>query len=356
MSQQVVDFEFDGTLREYTLIALPNLFLSIATLGLYRFWATTRIRRYLWSRTVFMGDRLEWSGTGLELFKGALAALIVVLTPIWLANFALRELAIHGHAFIARGLSFAELPLFYAVVGAGVFRALRYRLSRTYWRGIRGGSSDPGLRFGLAYAWKNALAMATFGITLPWAMVSLWNQRWRAMSFGNWAIEANGRARRLGLPFLLCYLAPAVGIGVVLLLVRSGLVLTFFGYEPRTPLEWVLIRLPAVFAFLFVCALIIAAFYASFFHQMVGSMAVGGMTFRFNAGAIEWMELYLGDMVLVAFTLGLGSAFLSYRHWKFTIRYLQIDGHIDLDTLSRSHTAAPSQGEGLLDAFDLGAL
>lgn len=360
MAEQVADFEFDGTLREYTLIALPNFLLTIATLGLYRFWATTRIRRYLWSRTLFMGDRLEWAGTGLELFKGALAALVIVFVPIWITNFGIRMLAEHarfpGHVWLAQGLSLAQLVLFYALVGAAVFRGLRYRLSRTVWRGIHGGSADPGIRFGLAYAWKNTVAMATLGLLLPWAMVSLWNQRWRAMSFGGWTFVANGRVRGLGLPFLWCYAAPAAGVAVVWLLIRSGMVLTYFGIEPRTPLEWILIRLPALAAFLFVFALLITAYYASFFRRMVGAMSLGGMNFNFNANSIDWMELYLGDIFLVVFTLGFGSMFLAYRHWKFHIRFFQIDGTIDDEDLTRSSAPSPSQGEGLLDGFDMGAL
>lgn len=356
MADQAIDFEFDGSLKAYTAVVLPGFILTVATLGLYRFWNTTRIRRYLWSRTIFMGDRLEWTGTGRELFLGALAALILVLVPISLANFAIRQIALHGYRWVAVALSVAELLVFYALVGAAVMRALRYRLSRTQWRGIRGGSVDPGVRFGLAYAWKNALAMVTLGIALPWAMVSLWNQRWRAMSFGSLQFSAHGRARGLGLPFLLCYLAPVIAIGMVALLIWSGMTLTYFGYEPRTPLEWILIRLPAAFAFLFVIALIMTAYYASFFRQMVSNMALGGMRFRFNASAIDWMELFLGDVLLMVVTLGLGSMFLSYRHWTFHIRFFQIDGQIDTDDLNQSTTPAPAQGEGLLDTFDMGAL
>ncbi len=44
-------FEFNGTWREYAPIAFTNLLLTIVTLGIYRFWATARTRRYLWSLT-----------------------------------------------------------------------------------------------------------------------------------------------------------------------------------------------------------------------------------------------------------------------------------------------------------------
>lgn len=159
----VSDFEFDGNWREYAVIAFTNLVLTVATLGIYRFWATTRVRRYLWSRTLFMGDRLEWAGTGRELFRSGLTALLVVLVPLALANLAIRYLIIHKYTLAGQVLSLIVLIVFYTLVGMAVFRGLRYRLSRTYWRGIRGGSHDQGIRYGAASAWKNAVGFLPLG-------------------------------------------------------------------------------------------------------------------------------------------------------------------------------------------------
>lgn len=354
--EYVSDFEFDGNWREYAAIALPNLLLTIATLGIYRFWATTRVRRYLWSRTLFMGDRLEWAGTGRELFRSGLTALVAVVVPLGLANLAIRYLGVHKHLIAAQVLSLVVLFVFYALVGMAVFRGLRYRLSRTYWRGIRGGSYDQGLRYGFDNAWKSAIGFLPLGALYPWSMVSLWNQRWNAMSFGPWPFEARGRVSGLRLPYLWCYVAPAVAITLIVLLARSNMTLTYFGYEPRSPFEWVLMRLPILFGMLFLFGLISLAYYASFFRQMLRNTSLGGMSFNFNAGAIEWMELYLGDMLLIVSTLGLGWVFVSYRHWTFYLRYLQTDGRINIDAITQSETPAPQQGEGLLDAFDMGAL
>jgi len=354
--QYVGDLEFDGNWREYAAIALPNLLLTIATLGIYRFWATTRIRRYLWSRTLFMGDRLEWAGTGRELFRSGLTALLLVLAPLALANLAIRYLIVHKYAIAGQVLSLVVLLVFYTLVGTAVFRGLRYRLSRTYLRGIRGGSHDQGVAYGFGYAWKNAVALLPLGLMMPWAMVNLWNRRWNEMSFGQQSFVAHGRARRLWLPYLWCYVAPAVVVTASVLLARSNMTLTYFGIEPRTPLEWVLIRLPGLFAILFLFVLISLAYYASFFRQMVRSTSLGDMNFNFNAGALEWMELYFVDMLLVVFTLGLGWIFINYRHWVFYLRNLQTDGRITIDAIRQSSTPAPRHGEGLLDAFNLGAL
>ncbi len=51
-------FRFHGTWQEFAGIAFPNLLLTIVTLGIYRFWATTREREYLWSKTDFIDERL----------------------------------------------------------------------------------------------------------------------------------------------------------------------------------------------------------------------------------------------------------------------------------------------------------
>ncbi|WP_397603378.1 DUF898 family protein [Sphingorhabdus sp.] len=55
-------FRFHGSWQEFARIAFPNLLLTIVTLGIYRFWATTREREYLWGKTDFIDERLEWSG------------------------------------------------------------------------------------------------------------------------------------------------------------------------------------------------------------------------------------------------------------------------------------------------------
>src|SRR5215212_11699482 len=74
---------FTGNWREYLPIAATNALLIIATLGIYRFCATARQRRYLWSRTHVIDDSLEWSGTGKEMFIGFLIV-VAILLPFFL--------------------------------------------------------------------------------------------------------------------------------------------------------------------------------------------------------------------------------------------------------------------------------
>src|SRR5215212_9974556 len=118
---------FTGNWREYLPIAATNALLIIATLGIYRFWATARQRRYLWSRTHVIDDHLEWSGTGKEMFFGFLIV-IAVLAPFFLfIQFLFPALIARGKEGGAFGIIFLfEIGLIY-LGGFARFRALRYR-------------------------------------------------------------------------------------------------------------------------------------------------------------------------------------------------------------------------------------
>src|SRR3954469_7054606 len=95
---------FTGTWREYLPIAITNALLIVCTLGIYRFWATARQRRYLWSRTHFIDDSFEWTGTGKEMFIG-FVIVMCVLAPFFLFfQFLFPALVARGKAEAAFGI------------------------------------------------------------------------------------------------------------------------------------------------------------------------------------------------------------------------------------------------------------
>jgi len=349
-------FEFHGTWQEYAPIAFTNLLLTLVTLGIYRFWATARTRRYLWSRTRFIDDRFEWAGTGMELFKGAVMVFFVIGLPLIAFNFLIQRLVLNGNAAAAGVLGVAFFILVYWLVGVARFRALRYRLARTYWRGIRGGSENPGMAYGVSYMWKNFVGTFALGLLIPWSMVSLWNERWKAMSFGPYKFDAGGRVEGLMGRFLLCYAAPflaLIGLFVVLLPI---LMATNFGGDAEEAGAGFGLGLAGVFLAYFIFGLIVLAYYAKFFRQMVEATSLHTLNFGFTASTKDWLKLFLGDAALILFTLGIGVIFLTYRHWAFGVRHLHAFGYVEVDHLTQSTTPELREGEGLLDAFDMGAI
>lgn len=349
-------FEFEGRWQDYAPIAFTNLLLTLVTLGIYRFWGKARTRRYLWAHTRFIDDRLQWAGTGGELFRGALMALVVIVLPLVLLNMLVQSLILHGHPALGGLLGLIQFSLLVFLIGLALFRSLRYRLSRTYWRGIRGGSTDPGLAYGWSYLWKRAVGVITLGLMVPWSLVCLWNERWNRMSFGQYAFRSEATTAGLMGRFLLCYLAPFAGLILfgALAAAAAGLV----GATPRGPVMAgaVVVAILGALAFYLVFGLVVMAFYAKFFRQMVDGMSLHTLTFRFDARTGAWIALMLGDIALVICTLGIGIIFLDYRHWRFFITHLEAFGEIEMEAISQSTTPELRQGEGLLDAFDMGAL
>ncbi len=177
MATAVLETEFAGRRWPLFRLALKTSFLTVLTLGFYRFWMKTRLRRYYWSSIRPGGVPLEYVGEPLEKLLGFLIAVVFLAFYIGIANLILMFLSfsILGGSYAAYVVSFiGVIPiLFYAQ-----YRARRYVLARTRWRGIRLGM-EPGA---WGYAWR-ALAhwLATIlTLGLLWPRMTFWLEKYRA--------------------------------------------------------------------------------------------------------------------------------------------------------------------------------
>jgi uncharacterized membrane protein YjgN (DUF898 family) len=144
--------------------------LELITFGFYRFWLATDIRRHLWSHTSIGDDAPEYTGRGRELLIGFLFAL-AILVPIYLAYFLVGIEAERYKAFA----SFPLFLFFYLFGQFAIYRARRYRLTRTVWGGAL---LDGRFRLGLRSA-RGALGFA--GAADAWASVALARSGARAL-------------------------------------------------------------------------------------------------------------------------------------------------------------------------------
>src|ERR1700760_4004439 len=166
--QGPADVSFLGDRGEFRELVTRGAALELITIGFYRFWLATDFRRHLWSNTLIDGDAAEYTGRGRELLIGFLFAM-AILVPIYLAYFLI---GIEAERF----KEFASFPLilaFYAFGQFAIYRARRYRLTRTIWRGVRFWMDGSGW----AYAWRallwGLLVMVTVGLVLPWREAAL---------------------------------------------------------------------------------------------------------------------------------------------------------------------------------------
>ena len=174
-------------------IILVNSLLSIVTLGVYRFWARTRLRQFFWNSIDVDGDPLEYTGRGLELFVGFLIA-VAVLVPLSIGYSILSIFLQTTAPDVSDAVNFLYFIALLWLGQYAYFRARRYRLVRTVWRGIRAGQD--GSAAGYAWLWFGyaVLSVITLGWAVPWMTAELQKYEVEHARFGveNFRYEGSG--------------------------------------------------------------------------------------------------------------------------------------------------------------------
>ena len=179
---------FAGDRGEFRRLVTRGAALELVTLGFYRFWLATDIRRHLWSNTLIDGDAAEYTGRARELLMGFLIAMAIIV-PIYLAYFIAGLEAERIKAFA----SFPLFLFFYVFGQFAIYRARRYRLTRTVWRGVRFWMSGSGWAYaGWSLLWGIGTAL-TLGLLLPWREAALERYKMRHSYYGDLQGSFEGR-------------------------------------------------------------------------------------------------------------------------------------------------------------------
>ncbi len=158
-------------------LAIKTGFLTILTLGFYRFWMKTRLRRWYWSAIRPGGHPLEYVGDPIEKLLGFLFAVVVLAFYIGIVNLILMfaSFSLFQDNFAAYATSLVGvIPLWFFAQ----YRARRYILARTRWRGLRFGQ-EPGA---WGYAWRAVLhwivTILSLGLLMP--RMTFWLEKYKA--------------------------------------------------------------------------------------------------------------------------------------------------------------------------------
>jgi len=211
-NQVRLQVRFLGQRRAYWRLLIRGALLLIVTLGIYRFWLATDVRRFIWANTEIAGDSLEYTGTPLELLIGFLVA-IAILMPVY-AGFFLAALDLGFIGQVSGAMAFVGL----GVLGQyAIYRARRYRLTRTIYRGLRFHQTGSAWAYALrASLWWIATGL-TLGLAYPFQLASLERFKMRHTFYGDLAGGFDGSGFRLflrGLPMWIAIVAPiAVTVG-----------------------------------------------------------------------------------------------------------------------------------------------
>lgn len=391
---------FDGRRGPLFGLVLKNIVLTLLTFGFYRFWAKTRVRHWFWRSIVIAEERLEYTGTGKELFVGFLIAMCV-LVPFFAVTSVLEQLA--GTNVAAQVTQqVAYLVGLFLLIQAAIFRMRRYRLTRTMWRGVRcglDGKTWDYMKVASGY-WLGVLL--TFGFAYPWMRVGLSRHLMTRTRFGVQRFGFEAEARQL-----LSYWAPVAcawllffGLLIALLAMTADFAVSAAEGRPRPEPPG-----PEAGAIVLVMVLTWVAMIPLYvryrvreFRLFAAGSSLGEVRFGsgLRMGQIIW--LYLGAALLVfvliillsvviggimSQSLGSGragpevaAAFLPvffvvliglivampivnlvvirFGLARAVVGSLKVRNLPAIEGIVQSTAATPGHGEGLADAFDLG--
>lgn len=401
---------FLGDNRTYWRLLIRGNALLMCTLGIYRFWLVTDIRRFLWSNTELAGESFEYTGTARELLLGFLIAM-AILIPIYVVLFI---------STLDAGLigAFSGVISFVLLAFLGhyaVYRARRYRLTRTIYRSVRFHQSGSAWRYAICAVFWWALIALSLGLAYPFAQSRLERFKMRHTFFGNLPGRFEASAWSLFIRGVLLWLFSVVPVTAGLVatvgaldlkslgdlsrgggddilgwLERSGLVAaTVIGtltiiwavlavaifYPIFQAIMWrwwtsglrfgdvaVVSRLRTSqvygvyarflgFASLFTLLVVLVGGIGAYaFGQVVGEVKTqGGEILATVAIVVSYMVVMIGYSIIYQVTVRLGI-------WRSVAESLDLSGLAALEHVTAAGQASSPVGEGLADALNVGGI
>ncbi len=306
--------KFNGNGAELLGIMLLNWLLTSITFGIYYPWARVNRLKYFWENTQLNDSPFVFHGTGKELFKGFIKVLIffVLFYAGMLYTQFTHNLTLYAIIF---GVFFLCL-LF--IIPLAIHGALRYRLSRTSWRGIHMGYRGDRGQLITDFIMGYILVIITFGIYNSWFINKLRTYIIGNMRFGNLKFGYDGE----GFDLFLLNLK-----GMVLSFITLGIY--WFWYQK----EWM-------------------NYYVdhAYITQEDKQYRLQG---KFKG--LDFLVLVLTNLLLVIFTLGLATPWVIVRTTNFMINHIQIPAEVDFNTIAQTEDEyKDAAGDDMIDFLDLG--
>jgi uncharacterized membrane protein YjgN (DUF898 family) len=335
-------------------LTLSNFLLNVVTLFVYRFWAKTRVRRHVWSCVHIIGEPLEYTGTGKELFLGALIVLLFFILPLVLLAVG-ASLWLGPQHPVAGALQFAGTLLVLLLTGFAIYRARRYRLSRTMWRGIRGALTGSASTYSLVYFASFLLKALTLGWSTPAMNTELQKRIVSNMYFGDAPFGFRGSAGPLYPAYALSWFGVVFVVFVLIAFVGASYWALFvsrtFGGDWNLPLLALIVAGALLAYVLYLAAWSI--YQAKEYRAFAAYTSFGKAKFKLEATSTSLFGLWVGNLFIIVLTLGIFWPFVLQRNIRYLCDRLMIEGGVPLASIKQSKQPMLKRGEGLAEAFDI---
>ncbi|QRR02175.1 YjgN family protein [Dyadobacter sandarakinus] len=295
-------------------IYLVNALLTIATLGLYYPWAKAALLRYLYEESEFEGSRFTFHGTGREMFIGFIKAIgiFIVIYGVLVACMLSKNMT----------LTIIGLLFFYGalllLIPVAVHGSLRYRLSRSSWRGVRFGYRGDLKEFMRFFVKGSILTILTLGIYSFWFIIDIRRYVMKNVRFGNVTFSYKGNGSDFFVLNLKGYLLSLVTLGIY----------SFW-------------------------------YFRDLFNYYIDNIRMyqddHRLVFRSTATAGGFFRLLAGNFLIILFTLGIGTPWAICRSLRFVFNNSIIEGTLDTESIRQTEeNYKDATGEDLADMIDIG--
>jgi len=320
--------EFTARTGEYFRIWIVNLALSVVTLGIYSAWAKVRKRRYFYGHTRINGEGLEYRANPVAILKGRIIAFAAIAVYYAAGHFApqyqlllLVPLAIFGPWLLVRSLGFNAYNTAY--------RNVRFRFDGTY---------NGCLKIVLLFGW-----LTFTGILYPYFKHRLVRFVAENHRYGTTRFEVADFKK----PFIGAY---ASAYGFALLLLAFFVASIFMMGRTRTPVLFFL----AIVCFYGGLFVIFAYLRARTVNAIWNAVRIGPLRFESALSAGELIQVYLGNLLAIAFTLGLATPWAVVRSMRYRASKTTVVASGPLDGFAQAEAQHVSvAGEEVADFFDI---
>ena len=309
-------FLFTANGGDFFGIAIKNFFLTIITLGVYWFWAKVEITKFLYNNTKFQESSFDYHATGLEKFIGFLKGIGILLVYgifIGIVTWILTKAV--GESTATTIVTLLSYLIIFSVLPIIIIGALRFRLSRTSFHGIRFQFLGEPKEFTILFLKSVGLTIVTFGFYYPWAIVAISTYIARNCLYGNHAFDLRVKAEELFFTFIKGFLLSLVTCGIYSFWFRADLHNFFWN---------------------------------NYYFQ-------NGKTISDLKGDTLFIT-FLKSVGLMAITCGIGFAWVIIMNQKVIIESLSFSTNIDFDSISNipinpGAATIDSIGGDALDSF-----
>ncbi len=375
-NRETPEITWAGT-RGILVHCLKVFFLSLITVNIYYFWGKAKTRRKAWNAIHIQGQPLIYHGTGGELLFGALfISMIIYLITLAVLFFTVRNPIFIG-ALYSLTINLLLFSAFLTLVAIVLYRARKYLLSRTTWRGIRAFQTGSAFQYGLHFSWTSILTLITLGLFLPYQFHILRKYRTNHTRFGNAPLTYTGKPWPLfkiygilwGLQVLLWAAAiytyntfkiPPIQENEETKALRGAGLLDIEQTARVTaetpPLNFeLLFQITAgISALLFFIMIIILT--SQYMNYAEKHTHLDNAHFSMKSTPLSLLWLVLSNVFILVITLGIALPYIQIRSVRYYIERLSIAGSVNLEKIAQNTDPHIVYGEGLAHDFDLGAI